>query len=182
MTGLKMIYVLIALILGGINSLPVEAMNNSSIFNHDFHVKGKKISCERCHGSVKYKKSKELIQKSLCHSCHVKKGPEFIPLSCKKCHDNVTAKSTQKAPTFHNMHGFKTGGHALVASRTQQSCMQCHKKNDCSDCHNRARSLTFSPHKAFFIKSHSLEARMGVTNCSSCHSKNTCTECHRRSK
>ena len=172
-----MIYVLAALILASIS----PAYSQNTAFLHDFHVKVQKISCKRCHGFTEVKRAKELVQKNLCHSCHVDKTPEAAPISCKTCHKNQKVKASQKKPSFHNAHNFGKQ-HGLFASQSPQSCTKCHKKSDCSDCHNKGRSLKSSPHGSAFLIIHAQEARMGKTNCSTCHSKSTCVECHKRSK
>lgn len=179
MNGYTMIYALVALILASISIGP--AHSTESAFLHDFHVKQQKISCKRCHGFTKYTKAKELVQKNLCHSCHVDKTPELKPLSCTKCHDKKNQAVHTSKPAFHGMLGFSKK-HGLFASKSPESCVKCHKKSDCSDCHNRGRAMKSSPHASFFLLNHAQEARMGVMNCSSCHSKSTCNDCHKRSK
>jgi hypothetical protein len=170
-------YALAVLILACINTTVLA----EPAFKHDFHAKQQKISCKRCHGFARFEKSRDLMDKKLCHSCHVDKGPQRALLSCKKCHGDVKVKTSKLyKPAYHNALNFKTE-HGPFASSSKQNCMSCHKKDDCSDCHNKARSLSRSPHSAYFIMTHGQDAKMGKSNCTNCHSKSTCTECHRKS-
>ena len=146
-----------------------------------------------------------------CLTCHGVKVAHFSApdTACGKCHfPLVEAKELPEArvakfekPASHDDAGFPSSkGHGEQAKQGNQSCMVCHARDFCTQCHVNApevkaiqalapdpRSLAIkaelkapaSHEDSRFISQHGGKAKKDPARCAFCHTQQSCIACHR---
>ncbi len=156
-------------------------------FSHKTHgklFKKMKVGCQDCH-SFRYRakkrnrltKSVELSllhpPKEVCHTCHLDARSASGLNSCLLCH----SKADKIKPPDHKI-GWNAR-HGSLAEFNQDSCLRCHRRNDCSGCHNQKKKFYARVHTGSIRFTHSIEASAKPYSCIQCHrSKQFCLDCH----
>lgn len=160
-------------------------------FDHWLHEKplhSAGVSCIDCHQfAVKIESGNEELAKALsahalvpgsaaCHSCHTQPDTQMAaaPQACTACHDNLLPL----LPDNHKAGWSKA--HATVARTDPGSCENCHRQNECIDCHARRDTIETRVHERNFRFFHSVQARANPMQCSSCHRVDYCINCHQQ--
>jgi Doubled CXXCH motif (Paired_CXXCH_1) len=135
------------------------------------------------HGTTK------LSGKGECATCHTRE-------SCLTCHlatPNVAkglyaagsgrakgATVVRTKPANHTDE-FVQHGHALLASARSATCVSCHVRQDCLECHRPSAASGVRYHPATFLESHPAAAYARETSCNDCHNpRQFCASCHKQ--
>ncbi|MFQ5649288.1 MAG: cytochrome C [bacterium] len=178
---------------------PLPAVENTLLFNHEFHVLEQKVACETCHKNldrVDYADDHSKAQMPDCARCH---NNQQATLECVNCHTNTLTLR----PVDHSSDYLVT--HKNLARIDQEACSVCHTRNDCAECHQGAslfmtasapvldtqtpmfpslgggtKGLLISRvHDLNFRLTHPLEAQGRSQECAVCHeTQNFCQTCH----
>jgi hypothetical protein len=135
-------------------------------------------SCSACH------------TRESCMTCHATKTPSAIrglPQRASGAAPGVSA--TRRAPASHRAPFFERR-HGAVAASQKESCVSCHARTECEDCHNAARagqsaaasqSKSAGFHPANFLQRHAGAAFGRTLECANCHETSRfCRDCHER--
>ncbi len=142
-------------------------------FNHSVHLI-REIPCLRCHVGIGAPDSASVEYRppmSTCIGCHVKKHARK---DCIICHETSKGKipPNHVSPLWIRQHGDDASLDDGV------SCMMCHARNDCQECH-QGDNLLPRVHSPGFQFKHAIEIRTGRTECAACHEEQSfCIECH----
>lgn len=114
--------------------------------------------CASCHAAQRF-----------CTECHARLG--LSPLSAPRARLGATR--------FHPPREVWTEGqamHGVEAQRSLQTCVGCHREEDCIDCHGSAQSgrRGISPHPASFSDQCQSMLRANPRACLSCHTQAQC--------
>ena len=146
----------------------------NSKFNHTVHIK-KKITCEHCHAGVSSSDSaatEHLPVMAPCMACH--DGVQ-ADKACILCHEHPRGK----LPTDHVFPVWKSQHGDDARMDDAASCMICHDRNNCQQCH-QGDNLLPRTHPLGFQFNHAIEVRTGRSECAACHEdRSFCIECHR---
>ena len=129
-------------------------------------------SCATCH------------TRESCEACHVGAPPRQVQgLPPAGPGRGAGAQITRQPPSTHTA-AFREG-HGAEASASPATCMGCHVRPQCLDCHRPDPSGT-NPreayHPAAFLTRHPSEAWSRQANCSDCHNPGQfCQTCHLQS-
>ena len=143
-------------------------------FNHEIHIK-KKVTCEHCHAGVAVSESsatEHVPPMDPCMSCH--DGTQ-ADKSCILCHEHPRGKlpPDHVFPVWKSQHGDD------ARLDDAASCMLCHERNDCQQCH-QGDNLLPRIHSPGFQFNHGIEVRTARSECTACHeNRSFCIECHR---
>jgi predicted CXXCH cytochrome family protein len=97
-----------------------------------------------------------------CQSCH---SSETF---CRACHSRLgVASQGRMDAAFHTGQRLWVLSHGQAARTGMESCVSCHRQNDCVQCHSAAGGWGVSPHGPSFAA-----ARVGARN------RATCRLCH----
>ncbi len=163
--------------------------------NHKKHLE-RNIQCAQCHGQVEELElatRDQLPRMAGCLKCHAMPTPARGEAkgACVTCH--LTEPSGKLLQTFAtgellppdwlHMAGHTPGWidrHKTVAAADSAFCANCHKEEDCADCHDgKVRSRKVHPND--WINMHTAAARLDNPRCTSCHQQvSFCGDCHRR--
>ena len=79
---------------------------------------------------------------SSCAECH---NPRSF---CADCHQTsgLTSNGTLAGAGYHDSYQFFLLGHGPAARRNLESCISCHRENDCLACHSAMAGRRFNPH------------------------------------
>jgi hypothetical protein len=161
-------------------------------FNHRLHVE-RGIDCARCHGDfvadqVHLATREHLPREAVCLECH---DGHQAPSRCSTCHpqeaggrlrtdfpEGRLVPSGKHRGDAHDLR-FRTD-HGRIAAMDPASCLSCHQKQECVDCHDgKMKPLDF--HGNDYLRLHVVDARRNDPDCSGCHRLQTfCTGCHAR--
>ena len=142
-------------------------------FNHAVHIE-KEVSCAHCHGAVAKSDSsstEHLPGMQACMGCH--DGMQ-AQKDCILCHETAGGKIPvdHVSPLWVRQHGDD------ASLDDGQSCMVCHARNDCQECH-QGDNLLPRVHPVGFQFKHAIEIRTGRSECAACHEQRSfCIECH----
>jgi len=100
-----------------------------------------------------------------CTSCHTSEA------FCRECHLGVGLKGGEGlvAP-FHDNQGLWILSHPQAARQDLESCVTCHRQNDCLRCHSASAGLRVSPHGPDFNASGLADLNQAM--CKVCHGSN----------
>ncbi len=162
-------------------------------FDHAAHL-GRGVGCTGCHGDLAGQRVALATRAQLpamrrCLSCH---DGRRASAECTTCHlaeggGRVTTDlpggklrpSGALRGADHDL-TFATD-HRLAAHNDPRYCANCHRKDDCVDCHNGVIK-PFDFHGNDYLTLHTIDARRNATNCASCHrTQSFCVGCHSRS-
>lgn len=163
-------------------------------FNHKVHI-ARKIECTTCHEGMDdiavatRENALPLMEK--CLECHDGKQ---APKECGTCHitkpDNrvvtqyATGTLAPKGYYFSDDHAAPdwAKSHEIPAKANEETCLSCHTKKECTDCHNGiVRPMKLHP--ANWVLLHPTTARKNSLECQSCHREQSfCLDCHQRSR
>lgn len=97
-----------------------------------------------------------------CQSCH--NSERF----CRDCHArNGIAAEARMTAAFHTGKANWVLSHGQAARTGMESCVSCHKQNDCIRCHSASGGWGVNPHRAGFDASRLAERNS--TSCRMCH-------------
>lgn len=178
-----------------------ETPKRNLAFSHEFHVKGQKVECEKCHMGVDQAEIGVTVKipgMPTCNTCH---NDLKAANTCEGCHVDLAALR----PREHNRTDF-VREHKMAARLSTATCAACHSQESCTDCHNgsdlvkvdvpgkdlmslRSPRLTAidrgqssrlaKVHDLNFKFTHGLAAERKASDCQTCHSKETfCSTCH----
>lgn len=160
-------------------------------FNHSKHdavLTANGIACESCHqvgaradgpwDKDRLAKTFLVPPEGACHQCHAPgqggfgAGPGVIeaPHRCETCHERVTPPDTH-GPGWLTMHGSE-------AQISMSSCLNCHTRSTCTECHDRREDVTYNIHDRTWLSVHGMAARAAPADCDSCHAQSECLTCH----
>ncbi len=179
------------------NPEPIPHPERTFLFNHSFHLKEQKLTCDKCHSGIEKLDiafNKALPPKQTCIECH---SDEIEINVCRTCHKDVAAVFP------HNHLGNWKLSHKIDARSGQKECSVCHSADYCQECHSGGALVTvtesvitktteMSPEMAGRNKQvlnrmhglnyravHAQDAKMKVFECATCHeTKKYCQECH----
>ena len=162
-------------------------------FNHAAHL-GRGSRCTHCHGDLAAQRVGLATRAQLptmrgCLSCHDGKR---AAATCTTCHLSqgggrvITNLAGGKLRPSGALRGadhdltFATD-HRRAAENDPRYCANCHRKDDCVDCHSGViKPLDF--HGNDYLTLHTIDARRNATNCATCHrTQSFCVGCHSRS-
>ncbi|MEM9489228.1 MAG: cytochrome c3 family protein [Myxococcota bacterium] len=162
-------------------------------FSHAAHVRIG-MTCTACHGDLRAEgvalaTRAQLPAMASCLACH---DGRRAPAQCTTCHlagpggmvqtrypSGVLAPSGAIVGDTHHP-GFATE-HRAVAQNNQAYCENCHRRDECLDCHS-GQVKRFAFHPGNYALAHAVDARRNQPDCSSCHrAQSFCTGCHSRS-
>lgn len=164
-------------------------------FNHKKHL-DRNINCAQCHGKIEELElatRDQLPRMAGCLTCHAMPAASRGDAkgACTTCH--LTEPSGKLVQTFAtgqllppdwlHMAGHGPGWierHKTVAGADSQFCANCHKEEDCADCHDgKVRNRKVHPND--WLNMHTAAARLDNPRCTSCHQETSfCGDCHRR--
>ena len=169
--------------------------------NHKAHL-DQGITCEQCHGKVgelELSTRDQMPRMRGCFGCHQSADPGSIgsalkpaKSACITCHitdktgfvlQTMWASGVMSPPRW--LKNAKHGPdwierHKQVAGNDSAFCSNCHKEEECTDCHDgKIKPQTVHPND--WLNMHEVAARFDQPKCSSCHSTtNFCLPCHTR--
>ena len=179
---------------------PMHVPNPILKMNHKAHL-DKAIKCEQCHGEVgnlELATRDQMPRMKGCFACHQAGeaggigGFAGAKTTCSTCH--LTDKSNVQLQTVFNtglmlppkwLKNAKHGAdwierHKKVAGNDSAFCGNCHKEEECTDCHD-GKKKPQSIHPNDWISMHEAAARFDQPKCVTCHSTtNFCLPCHTR--
>ncbi len=169
--------------------------------SHKAHA-DQNVECEACHGKVENLElatRDQLPRMKGCFGCHqsgdagsIAKPNGNAKSECTTCH--LADKSQVQMATMwpsgvlmppkwlkNAKHGVDwIERHKKVAGAESSFCANCHKEQECVDCHD-GKTKPQSIHSGDFLTTHPVAARFDQPKCSSCHSMtNFCVQCHTR--
>jgi hypothetical protein len=185
---------------GAVTVAPMKVPNAVLKMSHKAHL-DKAIKCEQCHGEVgnlELATRDQMPRMKGCFACHQSGeaggigGFAGAKTACSTCH--LTDKSNVQLQT-----AFITGQmlppkwlknakhgpdwierHKKVAGNDSQFCANCHKEEECTDCHD-GKTKPLSVHPNDWLNMHEVAARFDQPKCVTCHSTtNFCLPCHTR--
>lgn len=165
-------------------------------FDHAVHV-SRNIGCQQCHGAVQdleLATRDQLPRMKRCFGCHQMPEPARGEAkgACETCHlqdpDGVLktqfASGQMMPPQWlqgaaHDADWLER--HKAAAGNDSQLCANCHREDECVDCHDgRVRPRDVHPND--FISMHPIAAKQAGATCTSCHqTQSFCVSCHQRS-
>lgn len=186
----------------GVAVVPKVVMPKPNLkMNHAAHAK-KGIACAECHGdvgSLELGTRDQLPRMKGCFGCHQNPepgGPSTLKTAgaksaCSTCHvtrkdgvlETMFASGVLMPPKWlkNAQHGsdFLTR-HKKVAGADSAFCGNCHKEQECVDCHD-GKTKPKLVHPNDWLSTHAIAARFDDPKCSSCHAQqNFCLPCHTR--
>ncbi len=143
---------------------------------HDGRVRSTRV---HPHGFLGAHATAALRNNPNCTSCHA------VQRFCTECHarlglSSISApRSRISAGRFHPPTEVWTEGpalHGVEAQRSLQSCVSCHREEDCIDCHGSSQTgrRGVSPHSASFFSRCDAMLRANPRGCLSCHAQARC--------
>lgn len=149
---------------------PMQRNSDKSVTDESFQLKltsqaqrQRRDSCHSCHASFVKRSRVESTVKTI--------EVPGATARCASCHLTVNKPESHQRAFFGRNHG-------IEAQFQTDSCMNCHKKRDCSDCHQSKENLIRDVHRRNFRFSHSIEAKMKPDTCAICHQPRECVRCH----
>jgi len=139
-------------------------------FNHKQH---QFLDCKSCHKTLNRITNPKMDS---CIRCHKKEKKN----SCESCHkyeQNLFKTDYDKKikPKSHYRVNFKK----IHIVSDQKSCLNCHQKRECIDCHLTNRRKIDNFHPEDYLTIHKFET--DYNSCESCHKKNRdCKACHQK--
>jgi len=142
-------------------------------------VHGRQLSqgdCARCH------------PQQYCNQCHQRTRPSshgtkgftqthgklaVFGSDCSVCHSNQFCLNCHKLPMPHP--GNWTSAHAAPGQTQTQTCVRCHKLDECQTCHGNNKIMG---HPTDFLMAHMAEAKKPNPDCRVCHAQSFCAKCH----
>jgi hypothetical protein len=124
-----------------------------------------------------------------CLTCHAARPPAAVramPAAASAPAPGV--QTVRRRPPSHNA-PFFAERHGAQASARPQTCMSCHQRTQCEECHNAQstgrqvsqRQSSASYHPANFLQRHASAAYGRNLECSNCHETTRfCRACHER--
>ena len=169
--------------------------------NHKAHL-DREIKCEQCHGEVsnlELATRDQMPRMKGCFGCHQSGDAGGLSAStkgakseCTTCHvtdaSNVTLKTMYSTGFLMPPKWLKNARHGpdwierhkKVAGVESTFCANCHKEQECTDCHD-GKVKPQSIHPNDFLNMHEVAARFDQPKCVTCHSTtNFCLPCHTR--
>ena len=147
----------------GLSKLSGFTHKNKFLEEHSAFAKTSANTCTQCH------------RESFCNDCHSKKSglkpsikyPEAVGRNLVHRGDWLTL-------------------HRIEAKTDESSCLKCHARKECSDCHQRTgvsgtADNPLKRHPAGWVKDHGDQARKNILSCASCHEAQGpgyCVNCH----
>jgi len=171
---------------------PVVIPTPNLKFNHELHA-ARGMKCIDCHGDllaqgVGLATRAQLPRMASCLGCH---DGATAPAACTTCHiGDRDGKVRTEYPEGQLLPSGALRGdahdlrfridHARAAANDEKYCQNCHKREECLDCHDGVvKPIDF--HAGDYVAMHGIDARRGTTDCGSCHRLQTfCTGCHAR--
>jgi hypothetical protein len=154
-------------------------------FVHSGHKDAAK-DCAACHkeGGAKLDKA---AGHAACAACHQGALDE---LQCGLCHGASPLAGQNALGGFTHKDRF-LAEHGVYATRSVQTCRQCHTESQCNDCHGKraepkpsikypeavTRTLV---HRGDYVTLHPIEAATDDAKCLACHARQDCNACHAR--
>ena len=140
---------------------PVASQQGNPRFSHGTHIAAVGNECADCH--VEGGSTDNLVQRAVVEQC-------------QECHSNSPELKTTTV-----WHGDNwTAQHQLQAAASPETCVGCHVRADCLECH-RPNPATSSPayHGPNFVQNHATWSYNRESSCSDCHnSTQFCVTCH----
>ncbi len=133
---------------------------------HGGQARKRSATCATCH-----------TQES-CLTCHVASPASVQAIPAAAPGGGKGAEIERKRPESHGLDFSKS--HAAPASARPQSCVACHARPACFECH-RPSSANPPPgyHPAGFLTTHPAAAYSRESSCNECHNQaQFCTNCH----
>jgi hypothetical protein len=164
-------------------SLP--ATTRDVTFVHSGH-KDAAAECAACHKDPDVRTGKDAGHKA-CAECHAQ---AFDELQCGLCHGASPFAGQNALTDFRHKDRF-LAEHGVYATRSFQSCRQCHTESYCNDCHGKraepSPSIKYPEavtrnliHRGDYVTLHPIEARTDDSKCLTCHARRDCNDCHAR--
>jgi hypothetical protein len=164
------------------------------IFDHAAHL-ARGTGCARCHGDlladgVGRATREHLPVMASCLTCH---DGAAAPSRCATCHPargggrlvtrfasgELRPSAAVRGADHHDL-GFATD-HRLVAQADRRLCRNCHREDDCIECHQGVVK-PMAIHGNDYVLLHAIDARRDATDCGGCHRQQSfCVGCHSRS-
>lgn len=159
-------------------------------FNHETHwrpIDRVGVSCVSCHAvgaptntaPVEGLPREDLMPpENVCHECHAPgegdlgagDGMSQAPHHCATCHEAVD-KPDSHAVGWLDMHGD-------AAREGTASCLNCHTRATCTECHDRRQTAGQKVHDRSWLTVHGIAVRADPAACDTCHVQAECTTCH----
>jgi hypothetical protein len=140
-------------------------------FSHAIH-KESKIDCDTCHGDIAHSitvDGKHIAKMEICLDCHRRAEPE---IKCQKCHQRLAADTP---PEGHKKNWDVYHG-SFVRRDSDRTCLWCHKRADCSECHQNQAPEDHTNH--WRQRGHGVAAGIDRDRCIVCHRTDICMRCH----
>ncbi len=173
-------------------AVPVKQEASRFHFSHAKHMKRVKNGCLTCHANI----SKDLKhrpftghQAVVCMKCHVHRQ-DLARSRCTRCHKDMAKLPPRRVAEYAHRDILITGKHT-VAPGGEKTCVQCHDRHFCTDCH--AKSTRLKPelkfpqrvgmnlvHRGNYETRHRFDARRNPQSCMKCHSRTYCVDCHEK--
>lgn len=137
--------------------------------NHGADAKKNRQACQTCH------------TRQSCFACHQGSPDAAKAMFAAGPGRGRGATITRERPASHGADF--TDLHAVPAAAKPQSCMGCHTRMECLDCH-RPNAAAVNPgyHPPMFLSRHAVAAWSRETSCSDCHNASQfCQTCHQQS-
>jgi len=169
---------------------------------HHYNTTGPVLSCKKCH--EKARKRDNISAPDLeaayhrqcmpchrkwniatdCNSCHlpkgaagVKKQAEAIKRTTGRSHPALKKPTRVVYETAYTKGKFVTFNHGEHVGLFKQPCLNCHKDDSCTRCHDVKNVVANNLNQERHLKVHrSFEEHHKA--CSSCHENGKCTKCH----
>ena len=154
-------------------------------FVHSGHQDAIK-DCAACHKDPDAKAGKATWH-AACATCH---QSAYDELQCGLCHGATPFTAQNALNDFTHKDRF-LAEHGPYATRSAQTCRQCHTESWCNDCHGKRAqprpSIKYPEavtrnliHRGDWVTLHPAEARTDDSKCLSCHARKDCNACHAR--
>jgi hypothetical protein len=115
-----------------------------------------------------------------CVTCHVAEPNVAVALHPSAPGRGAGAEVTRRRPPSHGSDF--TDRHAATASASIRSCVACHDRADCLECHRPNPAAGGGYHPTGFLDRHPAAAYVRETDCAQCHDQGAfCADCHARS-
>ncbi len=135
------------------------------------------------HGTTK------LSGEGACSTCHTRESCLTCHLATPNVARGIYPAGPGRAPGAHvvrtkpanHTEEFVQHGHALLASARAATCVSCHVRQDCLECHRSNAAGGVRYHPSDFLERHPAAAYARETSCNDCHNpRQFCATCHQQ--